>query len=284
MEGISHLPAINKAGKTLSVLCTVSGLVLFGPDALADHHYRDVTSSAQSNEAGVDFSIREVNEQSGEGVTTSSGVTCDFQLQFGNIGETSGYWDRSPTKTSVIAHRACSDGTDDFVWVDSCDYITSELCPSAAPTIDPVVLARRVRDSLPVPGLTISSNPGRGLVGLKSWFWLEGGGQPLSDSLSAFGVRVDVQALPVSYQWEFGDGMTMTTSSPGNPYPQPSPVKHTYQRSSAAHPAGYPVSVTTVFEVRWRTNRGRWRTLPGITRTAERSYPVAESQAVNSDG
>jgi hypothetical protein len=43
---------------------------------------------------------------------------------------------------------------DDFVWVDSCDFITSETCPSAAPTIDHVVLARRVRDNLPVPGLS----------------------------------------------------------------------------------------------------------------------------------
>lgn len=105
----------------------------------------------------------------------------------------------------------------------------------------------------------------------------------MSDSLSAFGVRVDVQALPVSYEWDFGDGRTMTTSSPGNPYPKPSPVTHTYERSSAAHPAGYPVSVMSVFDIRWRTNGGRWRTLPGITRTSERAYPVAESQAVNSD-
>jgi hypothetical protein len=110
MESLSHLPAINKTGKPLIILCTVAGLVLLGPDAFADHHYRDVTSSVESTEAGVDFSIRAVNERSGNIATASSGVTCDFQLQFGNIGATSGYWQRSPTKTSVIAHRTCSDG------------------------------------------------------------------------------------------------------------------------------------------------------------------------------
>ena len=284
MESISHLSAVNKASKALIVLGTTGGLVFLGPSALADHHHRDVTSSAETNEAGVDYSIRKVNSESGEAITVASGITCDYQLQFGNIGEKSGYWKRSPSRTSVIAHRTCTDGTDDLIWVDACNFVTSDICPPAQPSADPLVLAERVRDSLPVPGLEISSNPGRGLVGLESWFWLEGGGQPLSDSLSAFGVRVDVKALPVSYEWDFGDRTVLTTESPGNPYPRRSPVTHMYERSSAAYQDGYPVSVTTIFEVRWRTNAGRWRALPGISRTSERSYRVIESQAVNTDG
>lgn len=157
------------------------------------------------------------------------------------------------------------------------------MCPDSGPTVDPEALAREVRDHLPVPGIRISSNPRRGLVGLKSWFWLEGGGQPLADSLSRFGVRVEVEARPVSYRWDFGDGAEKTTSSPGRPYPYRPSVTHTYQRSSAEFEQGYRISVTTVFDVRWRTNGGRWRTLPGISRTSERFYRVAESQAVNSD-
>ena len=285
MESVSHLPTINKAGKALIGAVTAAALTLTGPKALADHHYRDVTSSAQTNQSGVDFSIRETTSHGGgEAATIAPGVTCDYQLQFGNISSNSGYWKRAPSKTSVLAHRTCTDGTDDFAWVDACDFVTAEMCPREAPSVDPLVLAQRVRDHLRVPGLEIVSNPARGLVGLKTWFWIEGGGQPLSDSLSAFGVRVDVQALPVSYQWDFGDGTTVTTASPGNPYPQRSPLTHVYERSSAGHPGGYRVSVATVFDVRWRANGGRWRTLPGITRTSERSYPVAESQAVNSDG
>lgn len=281
MEGFGHIQTVNQACKGLVVAVVIVGVSALAPGARADHHYRDVTSSASSNKAGVDFSIREVNSQSGQATTMATGVQCDLQLQLGNIGQYSGYWKRSPSVTSVLAHRVCTDGTDEFIWVDMCDFMSVDACPSS-PTVDPLVLARRVRDNLPVPGFTIASNPRRGLVGLKTWFWVEGGGRPLSDSLSAFGTRVDVEATPVIYRWDFGDGTIKTTRSPGRPYPQRSPVRSMYERSSAGHPDGYRVSVTAVFEVRWRVNGGRWRSLPSISRSFERFYPVAESQAVNS--
>jgi hypothetical protein len=284
MEGLCHSSPIRAAAKGIVVaLVAFTATTIIAGSALGGRRY--VTSKAHTHNHGVDFTIREVDLESGRAATSSgSGADCDYQPQFGNIGETSGYWGRSPSKTSILAHRTCTDGTDDFIWVDACDFITADVCPTTRPAVDPLVLAERVRDHLPIPNLTIASNPRRGLVGLKTWFWLEGGGQSLSDSLSAFDVRVDVQAVPVSYRWDFGDGGTMTTDSPGSPYPQRSRVTHTYERSSAAHPDGYPVSVTTVFDVRWRRNGGRWRTLAGISRTSERPYPVAESQAVNSDG
>lgn len=283
MESLSHSAPIRAAKKAIVALLTLAVLLMITSPAVAGRRY--ATSKAHSDDGGVDFSIEEVDLESGHASTSSSsGVDCDYQPQFGNIGATSGYWARSPSKTSVLAHRTCTDGTSDFIWVDACDFITAGVCPTAPPSVDPLVLAEKVRDRLPIPDLEISSNPGRGLVGLKTWFWLEGGGHALSDSLSAFGVRVDVQALPVSYQWDFGDGTVMTSGSPGNPYPQRSSVTHMYESSSAAYQDGYAVSVTTDFEVRWRTNAGRWRALPGISRTSERFYSVAESQAVNSDG
>lgn len=284
MEGLRHRASIGAAKRGLvAALVAAAAVGMIATPALAGRRY--TTSKAHSAGKAVDFSIEEVNLDSGRASTSSgSGIDCDYQLQFGNVGATSGYWDRAPSKTSVLAHRTCTNGTDDFTWVDACDFVSIDMCPRARPSIDPLVLANRVRDRLPVPSLEITSNPERGLVGLRTWFWLEGGGRPLSDSLSAFRVRVEVEARPMSYEWSFGDGTTKVTNSPGNPYPQHSPVTHTYEDSSARYAGGYPVSVTTTFEVRWRTNGSGWRTLPGISRTSEREYPVAESQAVNSDG
>lgn len=283
MEGVRHRPAIGQAKKRLST-AVLTGIVLLLIPGTARADLRDTTSTAHSDQNGVDFSIREVTDDVALAGTRGSGVQCSYEPQFGNIGSASGYWKRAPSKTSVLGHRTCTDGTDDFVWVDACDFVALDMCPNPAPRVDPEVLAREARDHLPIPGIRISSNPRRGLVGLKSWFWLEGGGQPLADSLSRFGVRVDVEARPASYRWEFGDGSEKTTMTPGHPYPHRSPVNHVYERSSAQFEQGYRVSVTTAFDVRWRTNGGRWRTLPGISRTSERYYRVAESQAVNSDG
>lgn len=283
MEGIRHRAAIRKVKPRV----VTASLLLIAPllvPGIARADIRDATANAKSNRKGVDFSIREVTSGGDVLATGESGLQCAYEPQFGNIGSASGYWKRAPSETSVLGHRTCSDGTDDFVWLNACDFISLATCPDSAPRVDPETLAQEVRDRLPVPELKISSNPRRGLVGLKSWFWLEDGGQPLSDSLSRYGITVDVQARPVSYRWEFGDGTEKMTESPGRPYPQRSEITYTYDRSSAQFAQGYAVSVTVVFDVRWQTDGGGWQALPGISRTSERFYPVAESQAVNSDG
>jgi hypothetical protein len=283
MEGVRYQQTVRAAYRAIVVVIMLAGTILLTAEAASAR--RRYTTDARSNNRGVDFSIQTVSTSSGRATTTASGVSCDYDLQFGNIGEFSGYWKESPSNTSVLARRSCSDGTDEFVWVDGCAFLDLDrVCPQASPVrVDPIVLAREVRDRLPVPGLNISSNPRRGLVGLGSWFWIEDGGRPLSDSLARFGVRVDVKARPISYEWDFGDGTIKTTSSPGRPYPRRSQVTHIYERSSAHLSDGYRVSVEVVFDVRWRTNGRGWRPLPGITRVSERSYRVAESQAVNTN-
>jgi hypothetical protein len=68
--------------------------------------------------------------------------------------------------------------------------------------------------------------------------------------------------------------------SVGNAYPERSDVRHVYERSSLGHPSGYPVEVSFVFSVQYRVDGGTWLQLAGITRVAQVSYPVRESQAV----
>ncbi len=270
MEGLCHRATVGAAKVILAVALI---LPVIAGDA---HAYRRRTSTnATTDGTGVDLSIREVRSEGGSGSAGSIGVTCSYQhiTDFGTP--------RTPSRTHVFVRRTCTDGTDDFFWVEACHYFG---CSTPAPRPDPIDLARQARDRLPVRAGHISSNPGRGLVGVRTWFWIETGDRALAESLTAFGVRVDVQANPVSYQWTFGDGTERTTSSPGQPYPRRSPVTHTYERSSAALPAGYEVAVTTVYQVRWRVGGGAWRPLPGISRTSTRFYRVAESQAVNSSG
>lgn len=152
---------------------------------------------------------------------------------------------------------------------------------AGTPAMSPQDIAMSLRDRIPIPDVLIGINPDRGLVGVDSWFWIEGyDGEPITESTDAFGSRVDVEARVQRYEWSFGDGTTMKTENPGRPYPERSDVRHVYERSSLGHERGYPVEVGFFFSVRYRVDGGGWIDLPGIERVAEAPYPVRESQAV----
>lgn len=142
--------------------------------------------------------------------------------------------------------------------------------------------AIRLREEIPMPAVTIGANPaGTGLVGVEAWFWIEGyGGEVITHSTSAFGIPVEVEAHPTTYRWNFGDGTVAEANSPGTAYPQRSEIRHTYERSSAGLPSGFPLDVEFNFEVRYRLAGGPWIDLTPISRSARVDYPVRESQAV----
>src|SRR6266511_3639098 len=162
-----------------------------------------------------------------------------------------------------------------LVWLDM-----SGGNPVAA--VDPETIAMHLRDEIPVPNVEIGINPDRGLVGVESWFWLEGyDGSPIEDSTDAFGQLVEVEARVKQYEWSFGDGDTIAARTPGRSYPHRSQIRHVYERSSAGLSSGFPVEVTFAFNVRYRVEGGGgWIEIPGISRVAETSYRVRESQAV----
>ncbi len=168
----------------------------------------------------------------------------------------------------------CGEEMRGLIWLDM-----SEDDPATA--LDPETVAMHLRDEIPVPNVEIRINPSRGLVGLESWFWLEGyDGSPIEDSTNAFGQLVEIEARVKRYEWAFGDGETITAKTPGRSYPYRSQIRHVYERSSAGLASGYPVKITFVFDVRYRAGGSGWIEIPGISRVAETSYRVRESQAV----
>jgi hypothetical protein len=145
------------------------------------------------------------------------------------------------------------------------------------PTVDPFQLALSARDRLPVPDGVIEANPTRSLVGLPTFFWYSGyDGRPLTRTVSAFGVSVEVEATPTSYRWAFGDGASLISEGLGRAYPARSPIAHTYQTARQA----VTVHCRFAFAVRWRTGGGPWAALPPLARTASTTLAVAESQTV----
>jgi hypothetical protein len=145
------------------------------------------------------------------------------------------------------------------------------------PRVDPFQLALSARDRLPVPQGAIEANPTRSLVGLPTFFWYSGyDGRSLTRTVSAFGVSVEVEATPTSYRWTFGDGASLTSAGLGRAYPARSPIAHTYQTAREE----VTVHCRFGFAVRWRTGGGPWAPLAPLTRTANTTLEVAESQTV----
>ena len=92
---------------------------------------------------------------------------------------------------------------------------------------------------------------------------------------SLFDYGIDVVTSPVEYTWDFGDGQTLTTTSPGGPYPNRD-VEHVYEDVGT-----FTVTLTTVWEGRYRVDEDpdhEWRTIDGtaLTTTTLDPFEVTE--------
>ena len=103
------------------------------------------------------------------------------------------------------------------------------------------------------PPSSVAANPKAvGLVGLGTWLWLSPAPTAIAVDELYRGVHYTVTATPIAAGWDFGDGETARfpdASGFGTPYPEASPVVHTYQ----AHiQAGYAVRSTVRYAVSWQ--------------------------------
>jgi hypothetical protein len=130
---------------------------------------------------------------------------------------------------------------------------------------------------VPVDLATIAVRPtGRAVTGIASYFWVQGySGAPINQTVTGFGVNVDVSITLGSVTWSFGDGTPAITAGLGEPWPARSSVSHNYRDKGA-----FTVTVTITMPAQYRVNGGPPRQLPPVVRTATLAYPVDEVQAV----
>lgn len=92
---------------------------------------------------------------------------------------------------------------------------------------------------------------------------------------------VAIRATPVSYHWDLGDGNTITTTNPGNPYPAET-VSATYTQEG-----WYDITLTTTFSGQFSVNGGDWQDIDGTIEIASDPVPIysksLESRLVNGD-
>lgn len=95
------------------------------------------------------------------------------------------------------------------------------------------------REKLQISASRISSNPGRGwiLAGKPIWVWTKDARRELQTKILGETVHLQLQAQ--SFHFDFGDGTTLKTTSPGAAYPE-GKITHVYRQ--AGH---YPLVLTT---------------------------------------
>src|SRR5579859_5863791 len=155
-----------------------------------------------------------------------------------------------------------------------------------APTATPLDLAQEASSRQPWPSLSIGVNPGNGLTGLPSWFWVVGNPTMPDTTATAGTLTVTVRATLTDVLWDFGDGST-TDSGLGLGSADPVPgtgIHHVYETDSRSRPAGLPLVVRAVYHVTYSANGGPWTDLGTKANAYTRSYVVnqLEPQAVGS--
>jgi hypothetical protein len=141
-----------------------------------------------------------------------------------------------------------------------------------APTPDEVY---RYFRTLPLPALpTRQQPPGTALVGLPVVFHTDG---PTSQSfdLAIRGFAVHITATASTYTWHTGDGVDLTTTSPGAPWPDTT-VTHTYRSGT------FTSSLTTTWTGTFSIDDGPSTAVPGSTTTdgPPTTYTVVQAHAV----
>jgi PKD domain len=159
--------------------------------------------------------------------------------------------------------------------VHSCSHWTPQgTAPEpTGPGADPEAIARRAAAQLLAQPGAVGILPARTLTGLPTYYWLDGTGRRQTTRTQA-GLTLHIQAIPVAYEWAFGDG-TIVHGGPGaDGPPGTSDIRHIYRRSDH-----YQVSATVTWSVTFGLNGQTYELPDAFTTTATTDLAVDQLRA-----
>lgn len=216
--------------------------------------------------SGGEHSVRSVT-----GGSAGSRQGCSWSLVFSPELEDTPYGTSPGPKPHPDARFAlllCNGQIVGPIWVAPADIVDLDAVARDE--------AQRYIEDVLVPTVRIGVNPAaRGLVGLRSWFWVEGfTGSVTAPPITAFGLTIEVRMSSGSVAWDFGDGSTID-SDLGRAYPAESTVQHAHQRDGE-----FTITAAIDLVPEYRVDGGPWLTLPDLQATATTQHQVEERQAV----
>ncbi len=164
------------------------------------------------------------------------------------------------------------------------NYDTWVFIPDA--DADAHTLARDYAERVLAPEISIATSPPANiLVGLPTWFWLDGwDGTTRTTTVTApWGDTLDLHLTLDTITWDYGDGTPTHTGGPGQPYPAESDVQHTYTHTSTTRSdpnATYPLTAQVHIDVTYTYDIHGPITVDPIELTIDHPIQVDQLQAV----
>ena len=164
--------------------------------------------------------------------------------------------------------------------------ITPATCAAASTVTPELVLAELRRMTLTPSPLVVQPDRGWVLVNKPTVAYADPAGQTLTTTI--LGTPVTITAAPERFTWDFADGVPLTTTSPGHPWPN-ADVTHTYRRTGT-----FRITVTTTWAATYTTaddptahdvpgTATTTSTSPSFTAKELRSHLVAETCITDPD-
>lgn len=147
----------------------------------------------------------------------------------------------------------------------------------------PVVITVTREDfaRMPIEPLQASAGPAEGWLPVHMTNVLHTNPETQELNTELLDTPVAIRATPVSFHWDLGDGNTITTTNPGEPYPSEQ-VSATY-----SHEGWYDITLTTTFSGQFSVAGGEWQDIDGTIEITSDPVPIysksLESNLVNTD-
>lgn len=148
--------------------------------------------------------------------------------------------------------------------------IGTRTCATEADVTPAMVLSAFRR--LPLASSPLVVQPDRGWVLVNKPTVVHADRTPQTLTTTILGTTVTITATPTSYAWDFGDGVTLTTTDPGRPWPDGT-LTHAYTRTG-----DYRIALTTTWSAVYTVgNDPTVRDVPG-TATTTSTAPLSATE------
>ena len=182
-----------------------------------------------------------------------------------------------PSTTTVGIVRQWLDGRSVYLGAN-CNARTNR------PQLTPLLVRQQVEKLVPHPGIGVAPPGGRTLVNLQTVLWADTPADRRLGTVRLLGIyRVALRVHVQQVLWDFGDGTSARTGSPGRPYRAGEHCATVTCPGHFGHVFGRTGSMTITSQVSWTgqysVNGGQWQTIAGAVTGPQAAAEVTVVQA-----